>query len=68
VPSLMSVLALVAEPAAYVLPLARTLTFAWIGAVSLVLAFGRWPLAGEQRRFARDDARRPTGTRATDFG
>lgn len=49
VPSLLSVLALISEPAAYVLPLARLLTFAWIAAVSLVLALGGSPRAGEER-------------------
>lgn len=42
VPSLLSALALVSEAAAYSLPLARMVTFAWIGAVSLVLVLGGW--------------------------
>lgn len=56
VPSLLSVLALIAEPAAYILPVARLLTFAWIAAVSLVLAFGRTPLPETETRPERDEA------------
>ena len=47
VPSLPAVVALLWEPAAYLLPVARLLTYAWIFAVSIALAFG-WPReAGE---------------------
>jgi hypothetical protein len=48
--SLPALLALVWEPASYVLPVARLLTYGWIFAVSLALAFG-WPRgAGEVAR------------------
>jgi hypothetical protein len=46
--SLLSVTALLWEPAAYVLPLARVLSFAWIFFVSLVLA-AIWPRATDSR-------------------
>lgn len=58
VASLPAVVALLWEPAAFLLPVARLLTYAWIFAVSLALAFGWPPAAGETGRGAVAEALR----------
>lgn len=66
--SLLSVTALLWEPAAYVLPLARLLTYAWIFAVGVALVLG-WPReAGAAERGAVGEAFRVGAEQITSDG
>jgi hypothetical protein len=58
--SLLSVTALLWESATLLLPLARVITFVWISAISLVLAFGE-PIAESRRRVSTSEHRRTIG-------